>query len=237
MYIAATFCLVALGGLFYSLRPAAEALRPAIISTTASAAESSKQLAVMAQAAKDLTGGLNTELARARLDLARPAIAAERAIVTFADQTRDVGSAIAAARDSLSEIQAAVHEARPAIADGAAAIARTREAADIMLDCKGHGACAPAAGLALIGSARYTLGQVARASPAAIKSFEAIETAALGTSGAIERSAMTFEAGFPRIQENAEAITLNIRRITQPHWYDQVIKGVAAGATAAAVLR
>lgn len=43
--------------------------------------------------------------------------------------------------------------------------ARINLAAKPLLDCKSNGACLPAQTLALVGSARYTMGQIARAAP------------------------------------------------------------------------
>jgi hypothetical protein len=83
-------------------------------------------------------------------------------------------------------------------------------------DCGHYSACLQSQTLALTGSARVTLGSVARAAPSVAAS--------------VQKSSEAFAAGFPRIVDNTDGVLDNVRRLTKPHWYDRLINGgITAG--------
>jgi hypothetical protein len=66
---------------------------------------------------------------------------------------------------NLSKVVGIRDDLQPSFQNVNAITSRLRETSDILLDCKGHGDCLPSQSLALVGSARFTLGQVAKATP------------------------------------------------------------------------
>jgi len=129
-----------------------------------------------------------------------------------------------------TDLREAIHDIQPILSNARLISNRLQETSDTLLDCRGNGACLPAQTLALVGSARFTMGQIARSAPEASRAF-------LGIEKSIHGSAKTFEVGFPIFVNNTNAITGNIATITKPKWWEAPLKAAVAGAVVAGSLK
>jgi hypothetical protein len=82
-----------------------------------------------------------------------------------------------------------------------------------LLECKGNGACLPAQILAISGSARYTMGQVARAAPEIAQSIKVASAKSAATSERAQEVATQTLVVMRQVQEvakGAESVTVEL---------------------------
>ncbi|WP_321471171.1 hypothetical protein [uncultured Paludibaculum sp.] len=126
--------------------------------------------------------------------LATVADVAQRADDRLADLTAKVDDQLTATNATVAGLRA---DLKPTLDHAAELSGQVNEAAKPLLNCKGNGACLPSQALALVGSARFTMGQIARAAPASTKAIVDLEQQSAGIATDIHKVTTAITAPVP----------------------------------------
>jgi len=145
---------------------------------------------------------LQTEAQKTRTALQMELRDTRTALATEIDKTRKealdrADRLVTASEGTLSKINDTLGSAQPVLANAASLTAQVDNAARPLLDCKGNGACLPAQTMALVGSARFTMGQIAKATPASAQATVKLQQHAAGIAEDVHKVTRAITAPVP----------------------------------------
>lgn len=221
-----TLKVLVLAALFVALLRAAALLTVLADETQARQQVVSALPAMVSQESAKLRADLRAEIRATRVATLLEA----RKLASIVDHRLDSLQAAADHRLESMELKADQHLASiDHVAAGATQLMARYEAVPDQMayanrwlwDCQNFSGCLQSQTLALMGSARATMGAVAKATPEIAKDAGTASSA--------------FAIGFPKIVNNTEAATENFKRLTTRRWYDRLL-GVGATAATTTVL-